>query len=341
MAYEINGNVRAFLWVIRHCEGTPGPNGYRTIFGGSLFDDFSKHPGIYIPFGKTRSSAAGAYQFLERTWKALAKQHGFKDFSPESQDQGAVELIRGRNALKDVEEGRFESALRKCSPEWASLPFSTYGQPTKKLEFCKQIYEQYGGKYMVAPVVAAVAASVAPPFLEAAFNALVQTLPTLGKIFSSGSPVAQRNVQVMETVVNAIQDQVGAKNAQEAVQIVQEDPVLREEADALVKVNALDWFNVDLSGVQAAREVDIKRTESNLPFWKSSPAFAVTAMLLPLLYMTMWFVLKGDPAAGFTSEMKSMAVSAVIAGILGGVTGFWLGSSFTTSRSRGLGATPQ
>lgn len=340
MANEINGNVKAFLWVIRHCEGTSGPDGYRTLFGGTLFSDFSKHPGIYIPFGKTRSSAAGAYQFLERTWKALVKQHGFKDFSPASQDLGAIELIRGRNALKDVEEGRFELALRKCSPEWASLPFSQYEQPTKKLEFCKQIYEQYGGVYMVAPLIAAVAATAAEPFLEAAFNTLVKTLPTLGKLFSSDSPVAQRNVKAMETVVNAIQEQVGAKNAQEMVEIVVQDPVIRQEADNLIKANAFEWFNVDLSGVQAAREVDVQRTESPTSFWKS-PALIVTGALLPLLYITVIMVLKGDPSSGFTSEMKSMAVSAVISGILGGTVGFWLGSSFTTSASRGLNARPQ
>jgi hypothetical protein len=45
-------------------------------------------------------------------------------------------------------------------------------------------------------------------------------------------------------------------------------------------------------------------------------------------------------AEGFTNELRAAIASSVVTGVLGAVAGFWLGSSFTTSRSRGLGATP-
>lgn len=41
-----NKNVEAFLFTIRRAEGTAGVNGYRTMFTGKLFDDYSKHPNI-------------------------------------------------------------------------------------------------------------------------------------------------------------------------------------------------------------------------------------------------------------------------------------------------------
>lgn len=348
MADTLNGNVQAFLWVIRNCEGTADPDGYRRHFGGDLFTSFADHPRVKKTYtlkkgGTLSSSAAGAYQFLEKTWDGLVKQYGksaLPDFSPSSQDFGAVALIRGRGALKDVEEGRFEDALRKCNPEWASLPGSPHGQPTKTLEFCKQIYEQHGGVYMVAPLVVAAGTAVAKPFIEAAFAELAKSLPTLGKLFGSGSDVSNRNIAAMEVAVNVVKEAVGAKNEQETVDIVRNDPTLAKVADDAVKANAYEIAGVDMSGVGEARKHDQARASEPVGFWRTSPAFWITCLLLPLLYYTVHTILTGSVAEGFSGEFKASVGSAVISGILGGAVGFWLGASFTTSRSRGLGATP-
>jgi len=150
MADEVkNNNVRAFLQMIRYCEGTDGVYGYATLFGGRVFESFADHPRKLVDFklgGKPyKSSAAGAYQFLQKTWDALVKQHGFKDFGPENQDRAAVELIRGRRALQDVINGDLKAAVDKCNKEWASLPGSPYGQPVKSFEQCKAVYLKNGG----------------------------------------------------------------------------------------------------------------------------------------------------------------------------------------------------
>lgn len=344
MANTVKGNITAFLWVIRHCEGTAGPDGYRTLFGGTLFESFDVHPNRKITARMGRqtitSTAAGAYQFLFRTWKNLSAQNKFTDFKPETQDLGAIALIRGRNALRDVEEGRFEIALAKCNKEWASLPGSPYGQPVKTIAYCKKIYEQYGGTYMVAPLLLAAASAAAPSFINAAFDALVKELPTLTKIFGSKSEVGQRNQKVVEATVNIVKDVLGAKNEQEAVEMIKADATNKEAADQAVRSQAWDLFGVDLSGVGAAREANIKNTENSVSFTKS-PAFWISVLLLPLLYTTVIMTLGGSVDKGFTPEMKASTVAAVISGILGGVVGFWLGASFTTSRSRGLDARPQ
>lgn len=122
--------VKAFLALIRAGEGTTGTNGYRTMFGGSLFTGFADHPRRTIKASGYTSTAAGAYQFLSRTWDEMRAKYDLADFAPANQDIAAVGLIKRRGALADVLAGRFRAAIEKCGKEWASLPGSPYGQPT-------------------------------------------------------------------------------------------------------------------------------------------------------------------------------------------------------------------
>jgi muramidase (phage lysozyme) len=142
-------NVRALLAVIRRGEGTAGPNGYRTLFGGALFDGYADHPRRRI----TRtmggrpltSTAAGAYQFLSSTWDETARLMGLRDFSPANQDLGAVGRIAARGALEDAKAGRINVALRKIAKEWASMPGSPYGQPVITEQTARTVYASAGG----------------------------------------------------------------------------------------------------------------------------------------------------------------------------------------------------
>jgi lysozyme len=138
-----NPYVQAFLATIRFGEGTAGAEGYRTMFGGGLFDSFEDHPRTVIcrTVGGRRlcSSAAGAYQFLRDTWDRVAGKLNLPDFSPQCQDIAALELIREKGALDDVKAGRFEIAVQKCRKVWASMPGAGYGQP----EIAMQRYRAY------------------------------------------------------------------------------------------------------------------------------------------------------------------------------------------------------
>lgn len=142
-------NRAAMLLTIRSAEGTAGRDGYRTLFGGGLFDSFADHPRQRITRqsnGKPiTSSAAGAYQFLERTWDALQARLGLPDFSPTSQDAAALELIREAGALGDVDAGRFTQAVRKIRKIWASMPGAGYGQPERALADLQAAFVAAGG----------------------------------------------------------------------------------------------------------------------------------------------------------------------------------------------------
>lgn len=143
-------NVASFLRTIRYAEGTAGPDGYRTLFGGEFFDSFADHPRKVITrkLGASviSSSAAGAYQILEKTWDDLQATMQLPDFSPDSQDAAALFLITRRGALADIRAGNFTSAIAKLNREWASLPGSPYGQPTKSMDKLASFYTGQGGE---------------------------------------------------------------------------------------------------------------------------------------------------------------------------------------------------
>lgn len=142
-------NVRALLAVIRRGEGTTGPNGYRTLFGGGTFDGYTDHPRQRITrklgSRSITSTAAGAYQFLSTTWDETARIMGLTDFTPASQDRAAVGRIAARGALDDAKAGRLSQALSKVAHEWASMPGSPYGQPVITDQTAIAVYKGAGG----------------------------------------------------------------------------------------------------------------------------------------------------------------------------------------------------
>jgi lysozyme len=155
-------NLAAFLATIRKAEGTDGPDGYRTEFGYRYFTSFDDHPRDPAQFTDANgrrlwTSAAGAYQLMAvsplpgggstrvDTWDRLQRKLGLADFSPESQDRCAVELIDEAGALQDVYAGRFDAAIAKVRRTWASLPGAGYGQPERQLAQLRDTFTSAGG----------------------------------------------------------------------------------------------------------------------------------------------------------------------------------------------------
>lgn len=151
-------NERAFLDMIAFSEGTDNgkqatkDRGYDVIVGGSLFKSYADHPRkkIFIPQWKVYSTAAGRYQILARYYDAYKKTLRLPDFSPDSQDRIALQMIKEQKALDDVRFGRFESAVAKCRNIWASLPGAGYGQHEHKIDKLKTAFIKAGGKVATA-----------------------------------------------------------------------------------------------------------------------------------------------------------------------------------------------
>lgn len=146
---EAARNVRAFLDVIAWAEGTNGPQGYQTLFGGGTFEGYADHPRLLITRPSNgreiTSSAAGRYQILRRTWDYVQPRLNLPDFSPASQDLAAIELIREKGALADVQAGNFAAAVEKVRKVWASLPGAGYGQPERSFTRLAEVFQQQGG----------------------------------------------------------------------------------------------------------------------------------------------------------------------------------------------------
>ena len=125
-----NTNLRAFLALIQHTEGTDKYlNPYKVMFTGKIFNDLSKHPNTLNVSGRYRSTAAGAYQFLKGTYDSL----NMPNMLPLSQDLAAIQLLKNVGAYNFVIAGNFPAAINKANKIWASLPNSPYGQPTFKM----------------------------------------------------------------------------------------------------------------------------------------------------------------------------------------------------------------
>ncbi|MCY1372962.1 hypothetical protein D9M69_602040 [compost metagenome] len=58
----------------------------------------------------------------------------------------AIQQIRGRRALADIQAGRIAEAIGKCRNIWASLPGAGYGQNEHSLEDLLAHYVAAGGR---------------------------------------------------------------------------------------------------------------------------------------------------------------------------------------------------
>ena len=154
MNQEITPNRKAFLDMIAHSEIgdallAVSDNGYNVLVGSTashpmLFDSYDAHPGILNH--TLNSTAAGRYQIIHPTYAALCAKFDLYGFDPDTQDQMALDLIAGRQALALVDAGHFELAVRHCSAEWASLPGSTAGQHVNQMSDLRQVYLDKGGE---------------------------------------------------------------------------------------------------------------------------------------------------------------------------------------------------
>jgi muramidase (phage lysozyme) len=152
---------QALLKAIRFAEGTAGPTGYSMFFGDrtgqakygdltklsaneveKLVDKFLKDP--QSKFRGGRSAAVGAFQIIDITSKARALGMDMnRKFDQSFQDQMALRLAARRGVTAEVlkREGLSDAVIKKLSPVWASFPGNTYGQPTKRSQDLKTVYQ--------------------------------------------------------------------------------------------------------------------------------------------------------------------------------------------------------
>jgi len=159
------GAVGAMLHLIKtaeHSAATSDADKYQTFFGGARFFDMRDHPvetgemaGVRLSDAMCRdagfspgcvSTAAGAYQIIRPTWNRIraAGRYGprLQDFSPASQDEAAIRLLKESGAYDLLLIGDIDSAILRAGRLWASLPGSTANQNPRSLAVARSIFQQ-------------------------------------------------------------------------------------------------------------------------------------------------------------------------------------------------------
>ena len=167
------------------------------------------------------------------------------------------------------------------------------------------------------------------PFVAAVLPSLIDLVPKLGKLFSSGSEVSERNIKAAEIVVSAAKEAIGARNEQELMETIKADP----GAAATVKKAIEDqWFKLEEigGGVQAARVADAQFTTGTARPWHS-PSLWIALAMLPMVYAVVGSVV-GWWGTPFSEDVRSAIANGVIGVVMGGLMGYYFGQ--TTSRNR-------
>ena len=162
---NVDPKVKAFLDMIAWSLGTLTENGYQVFANGTEFVSFSEHPRKRVcgPFYGSRGiivdnteelcvDAAGRYHIIYPTWVNVSRRLHLSNFSPESQDAAAIELLIERDVLTDLESGNFESAVHKSSSAWTTLPTKTgktiYDRKIHSIEQLKIVYDIFLTRYL-------------------------------------------------------------------------------------------------------------------------------------------------------------------------------------------------
>lgn len=135
--------IRALMRTISAAESNTSQP-YNILYGGESFGSMSRHPNVCVtitagPNTGNCTTAAGRYQFLNKTWAEKAERYhpnppawydvwGEHSFDPESQDLVVYRWLSDANAWgfdisQALREDRLEDVLRRLSGTWTSLGY--------------------------------------------------------------------------------------------------------------------------------------------------------------------------------------------------------------------------
>lgn len=168
------------------------------------------------------------------------------------------------------------------------------------------------------------------PIIAALLPSIIEAIPKLGRVFGSGSEVAERNIKAAELVVETVKSATGAVNAQDAVERLKADP-----AAVQVATKAIDgiWFDLTEAGgggVDGARKADAAQRQAGDLLHSAS--FWVGLMLVPLVYLIVLSLIGMIGTATWSDDVRAGLAGSLISAIIGGLVGYYFGQ--TTSRNR-------
>ncbi len=169
-----------------------------------------------------------------------------------------------------------------------------------------------------------------PAVIAALLPSIIEAIPKLGKVFGSGSAVAERNIKAAELVVDAVTKATGAVNAQEAVERLASDPAAVQAA-----AKAIDgiWYEISEAGgggIDGARKAAHEYAMPDGPRFWLNPAFWVSMILLAMPMMLLVDVFYVHPES-YTGEIRTQIVTGVLM-VISMVGAYWIGTSFSSAK---------
>ncbi|ESA34116.1 wd-40 repeat-containing protein [Leptolyngbya sp. Heron Island J] len=160
---DLDPRVKAFLDTIAWSLRTQSlPSNYDIVLDGSEFEDFSDHPrkrtcvDSYFGLEEICGYSAGRYHIIPETWDWVADQLNLNDFSPASQDLAAIELLREKGSLDQIETGNFKSAVYNASSYWVTLPdsdgesyYADDGYQARSIDNLQFMYDLFYARYLL------------------------------------------------------------------------------------------------------------------------------------------------------------------------------------------------
>ena len=322
-------NTKNFLSFISKAEGAD----YSTVVGGGKFNDFSKHPNI--PAVKTAdgvSTAAGRYQITKTTYDDVATKLGVTDFSPESQDKIALELIRRNGAIDDVRSGNFNAAVDKLGKVWASFPSSTYKQSKRSREWVASEFSKLN------PVSNAVAAE--SPSVDKVSDSSLSSLIVNNKVPQGYKPFAKVRENIDPKTLNDDYDWLMA--SYKVYQLTEGKPFEGSTAElGEWGKDKFGWFNSNIpamsfqaqdvvrNGTQEQKEAFLYMMETydNTNFsWEGSGRWVKGLVSDPTTYVGLSTLGLGKAAATAAAKtaakgalIKALGRTGLVAGVEGGI----------------------
>lgn len=184
----------------------------------------------------------------------------------------------------------------------------------------------YGQEHSMPIPIAGIAAALLP--------SLIESIPTLGKLFGSGSAVSDRNLAAAGAVLDIVQTATKTVNAQAAVEAIKTDPQARAVATKAVEAQWFELVEGGGGGIDGARKADAAAVALG-GAWHHifrSPSFWWALLMTPPVWAVIGSVV-GLWGTAWPADVRAAIATAVVSLVVGGGAGYYWGQSTSRNRS--------
>lgn len=165
------------------------------------------------------------------------------------------------------------------------------------------------------------------PILAAFLPALAQRIPEISSLLIDAATIDPKKQRAAQLALDVVTQAVGARNAQEACELVNADPASARAAQEAIRGSWYEIQSASEEAIAAARQTMMeldRRTEVRSVLGRFTFHEVLSLYLVTICAAGAWWVLS---SSALGNEIKSAVVTLMIIGGYTGVREFWFGSS--------------